>query len=480
VSRSASHLRGALLRLPGGTWRYYAGFAIGRLASLVILPVTSRALGVGGFGRFEAAFAIFIAATVILDAGQGASLVRFVGERGRDTGALVRAAAGIQVVASTVAVVVLAPPLLLFAAPHDRPALLLVALTLFAFVEGMAVIGGALLRATGRDGVYAVFSIVRFSITASVGAAGALILGAPGALLGIALGGAGFAAFAIRKVASAEGTPARGEVKRLARYGVPLLATTAASWTLGLSDRLFLRAFAPDRVLGAYAANYRLGSVLLIFVASPLGLTWIPAARRALANGELDQVARRWSTALVVTCTLGILALLVLGHEVIPLLFGGRFTFDPFIVGAVGASALCVGLYFFFATSILLSEDTRRLAFLSIAVVIVNLAANVALIPLFAARGAAAATLISYAALSFGAFVTSRPRPSWVWEPRNLGALACLAAVLLGGVLNRTAAFVELLALIPLAGAMVIKAGAIGHLRGRLTMDELPPTAESR
>jgi O-antigen/teichoic acid export membrane protein len=480
LNNPASHLRAALIRLPGGTWRYYAGFAVGRLAGLVILPVTSRALGVEGFGRFEAAFAIFIAATIVLDAGQGAALVRYVGERGQDTGALVHAAARIQLAASALAVVALAPPLLLFATPHDRPALLLVALVTFAFVEGMAVIGGGLLRATDRDGLFAVLSLVRLCLTAFVGAVGALTLGASGALFGVAVGGAGFAAFAIREVVSADATRARPEQKRLVRYGVPLLATTAASWTLGLSDRLFLRAFAPDRVLGAYAANYRLGSVLLIFVASPLGLTWIPAARRAVADGRLEQVARRWFIALSLTCAAGTLALLVLGPELVPLLFGNRFAFDPFIVAAVGASAWPVGLYFLLATSILLSEDTRRLAVLSCAVVLVNIAANATLIPRFDAHGAAVATLISYGALSFGALaVSSRPRATWIWEPRNLGVLSGLIALLSVGALNRTAALVGLFALLVLLGA-IAKANAIGTFEERLAVDEVPPTAETR
>jgi len=479
-------LTGAHLRLSGGVWRYYAGFAIGRAAGLVVLPITSRALGVGGFGRFEADFAIFIAATIVLDAGQGAAIVRFVGERGHFTPDVLRAAARIQVVASLFAVACLAPPLLLFAAPNDRPALLLVDLIVFAFVEGFAVVGGALLRATERDGLFATFSIVRLALTASIGAVGALTLGASGALLGIALGGAGFASFAVREVRGAVGGQARRETATLVRYGVPLLATTAAAWALGLSDRLFLRAFAPDRILGAYAANYRLGSVVLIFLASPLGLTWVPAARRALAEGRLKEVTRRWSTLLAVTCAVGTLALLVIGQEVIPLLFGGQFTFDPIVVAAVGWSGWCAGLYFLLATSILLSEDTRRLAALSIAVVLINVAANAALIPSFGAHGAAAATLISYAALCFGALAVSpRPSAAWVREPRHLGVLVGATAMVAIGALSRTAAVVGLFAMLVLFGSIVVKTvlrfGHRADLReSRVCVgDELPPTAES-
>src|SRR4051794_6844444 len=91
-------------RLPGGIWRYYLGFSIGRMAGLVVLPIASRSFGVVGFGRFEAAFALFIAATIVLDAGQGAGIVRFVGDPGHSTADVLHAAARIQLVASMVAI----------------------------------------------------------------------------------------------------------------------------------------------------------------------------------------------------------------------------------------------------------------------------------------------------------------------------------------------------------------------------------------
>src|SRR3954464_7228226 len=88
------------LRLPGGVWRYYVGFSIGRMAGLVVLPIASRSLGVVGFGRFEAAFPLVIAATIVLDAGQGAGIVRFIGDPGHSSADVLHAAARIQVAAS--------------------------------------------------------------------------------------------------------------------------------------------------------------------------------------------------------------------------------------------------------------------------------------------------------------------------------------------------------------------------------------------
>jgi O-antigen/teichoic acid export membrane protein len=447
-------------RLPGGIWRYYVGFSIGRMAGLVVLPIASRNLGVVGFGRFEAAFALFIAATIVLDAGQGAGIVRFVGDPGHSTADVLHAAARIQLVASMLAIACLAPPLLLFAAPDNRRGILLVALVLFAFIEGFAVIGGGVLRATDQDGLFALFSAARLVLTASLGAAGALLLGGSGALLGVAFGGTAFAAFALRELHRSKTQPSvRREVRTMARYGIPLIATTAAYWTLALSDRLFLRAFASDRALGAYAANYRLGGVLLLFFAGPLGLTWIPAARRAQARNAVDALRRQWSERYALACAAGTLALLVIGEWAIPSIFGTRFTFDRIVVAASAASAWFAGFYLFLGTPILLGKETRRLAAVSVLVVLVDVGANALLIPSFGAHGAAAATVIAYSSLCLGAvLVCPAPRLRWAFETRHLGVLAVSIVAAAVGVAAGTAAIVALLALLALAASFGVRA----------------------
>jgi O-antigen/teichoic acid export membrane protein len=149
-----------------GVWRYYAGFAIGRVSGLVVIPVTSRVLGTAGFGRFEAALALFLASTIVLDAGLGAALVRFVGDGRYDADVLLHSAARIQIFASFGAIILLGVPLLTFAVPDHQYALTLLALVIYAFNEGFAVLGGGMLRATARDGLFALLSLSRLVLTA--------------------------------------------------------------------------------------------------------------------------------------------------------------------------------------------------------------------------------------------------------------------------------------------------------------------------
>jgi O-antigen/teichoic acid export membrane protein len=384
-------------RLPGGVWRYYVGFSIGRLSGLVVIPIAARVLGTSGFGKFEAAFALFLASTIVLDAGLGAALVRFVGDQTHDTDSLLRAGARIQIFASFGAIVLLGVPLLLFDMPDNRPALVITALVIYAFNEGFAVLGGGLLRATDRDGLYATFSVVRLVLTAGAGTTGALLLGASGTLLGVAFGGSGFSAYALYRLIRGRHREVDDARRAMMLYGLPLIATSVMAWTLSVSDRLFLRGDVRAATLGRYSANYRLGNLILVFIAGPLALTWIQAARRASGGQQLDSARQTWAIRFSAAATLGVLMILTAGPVLVPVIFGSGFHFDRRIIAAVGLSGWFGGFFYLIATPALLAQDTRRLAVMSVVCVAANLLANAILIPRFGAHGAAIATLLSYA-----------------------------------------------------------------------------------
>jgi O-antigen/teichoic acid export membrane protein len=446
-------------RIPGGVWRYYAGFTIGRLSGLVVIPIASRVLGTAGFGKFEAAFALFLASTIVLDAGLGAALVRFVGDKSYDTDALLQAAARIQVFASLGAIVLLGVPLLLFDMPDHRPFLVVGALVVYAFNEGFAVLGGGLLRASGRDGLYAAFSLVRLVLTAGAGAAGALLLGASGTLLGVAFGGSGFSAYALYRLRAGKPSGSVDARQAMMLYGLPLMATSVMAWTLSVSDRLFLRADVAPTTLGLYSANYRLGNLVLVFVAGPLGLTWIPAARRARDERALDRARRTWALRFSAASILAVLMILAAGPALIPLIFGSGFHFDRTIIAAVGLSGWFGGLYYLAATPALLAQDTRRLAVMALVCVGFNLVANAILIPSFGAHGAAVATLISYAFVCMAVMLVGPLRAQrWLVDARLLATLAAgVGAVAIAATGGPAATVMTLGVGIAIAGVLIHK-----------------------
>jgi O-antigen/teichoic acid export membrane protein len=445
--------------LPGSISLYYVGYAIGRFGSFAALPIVSRVLGPEDFGRFEVYVALMLIASIIFDAGAGASIVRFFEDGSYARGQLLRAAAYVQVAASLVAIAAVGPPVMLLVS--SNAALLgLGAVVLFALVEGFAVIGGALLRAQGRDRTFFQLSLTRFAITVGVGSIGATA-GAVGALYGIALGGLGFAVFGLVTIAR-ESTPDAGPATlALARYGIPLVATTAMTWCLSVSDRIFLNANVPAAELGEYGANYRLGSVVSVFFAGPLILAWVPTIRRITTESERTETCIRWSSRFALVCLGCLVVLLALASQGVPIIFGREFHEKDFVIVAAGLSGWLLGLAFLIATPILLRDRTGLLAVVAIGVVVMNLVLDSILIPIYGVPGAIIATVASYLFFCLATVAAVGPPVVAAWFGR--WPHVTLIAGLLGSVF--LAAFVPWAGLGLLTGIAIVASPWVGVRR---------------
>jgi O-antigen/teichoic acid export membrane protein len=443
-------------RIAGGDlWMYYLGFALARIGSVAVLPVVAHVLGPHDYGYFEATVSVMFASMVIGDAGVGSAIVRFADQRRRPGGPMLLGAAQAQFVASLVAFAIAAAPVLVFAPPRTSAVVVLVALLLFTVIEGFNALGAGLLRVEERNRAYLATATVRLVTAISVGAVGAVVGGVGGALFGIAVAGTSFAAVAVRAIVRA-GRFAAAEVRRarrsVLRYSLPLMLTSLMTWTLSLSDRLFLKVFVSPLELATYAASYRTGSVIGLFVTAPLGLAWIPAARRALSAGRLAQETERWSLIAAVAALGGGSILVALSPVAVPLLFGDGFDPRPAVVGAVAAGGWASGFYIFVATEILMSDSTRRLVPVMAFVVSLNLGLNWLLISTHGGDGAAVATLVSYAALPAAtALAVSRESLRWALRPGHLVPVLALLAALVGAAIHPLACLPGLLLAAPFA-----------------------------
>ena len=408
---------------------FYAGYSIGRLASLVVLPVLSRVLGVGGFGGYEATNAALVAGAIVLDAGLGTAIIRYLHD-GHPVGDLLGAATRIQLAASAAAALIISP-LVVFAAPPGSPAWVLVtAAVAFCFIEGFAVLALGLLRGEGRTTLFLNLSLLRLGITCAATTLGAELGGVSGAILGFAFGGLGFALYGAARLMNDRITSSPRTRRMLMRYGLPLMATSLMTWALSLSDRLFLRASVTATTLAQYAANYRLSNLVLVFLAGPLALAWLPTAQRLATRGDalLRSATTKWAVVFTCLSLSAVALLLAAGQWVVPIAFGSGFELHRFVIAAVGLSSWLGGLYFLLATPIIVGDDTRPMAWVALSIVAVNLVANTALILPFGINGAAAATLLSYFALCAAIdFVARRRSPARAPRRRDLSAMLVVA-----------------------------------------------------
>lgn len=418
------------MRGAGRMWQYYVGFGVSRAATIVVLPVLSRKLGPAGFGYFEASLAVVLASMIVADAGVGAAVVRYLVPGSRDVRELVGSAVTIQLSASLVAFAVFLVPLLVVADPRASRLELAAALLAFTLIEGLSVVGAAILRAQDRFSAFLWLSGVRLVLALGAGTLGAEIGGVAGALAGVAVAGLGFASVTvgelIRRGASAGSTAWR---RRVLVYGIPLISTSVMTWVLALSDRLFLRASVTPQAIAQYSASYRLGSLITIFVASPVAVAWVPYLRR-LAPERVHGETVKWGTVLTVVSLGGSVVLVAAAAPLVRLVFGGEYDADSLVVACSAAGGWLFGLYFLLASNVLVGDRTHALAGVVAVAIAVNVAANLLLVPAYGGRGAAEATIISYGALAFVAALAARRHGSiaWLWSPAHVAA-----TVLLGG-----------------------------------------------
>ena len=265
-------------------------------------------------------------------------------------------------------------------------------------VEGYAILASGIIRSEGRGRLFLVLSTTRLVLTASLAVLGVAVAGVVGAAAGIALGGLGFAVFGLIRWWQAASVGDRATRMKLIRYGVPLSTTTIAQWVLASFDRVLLKFEVAPATLGAYSANYRLGSVVLIFLAWPLAFVWTRDVQGMSLDERKDRT-RSWTLSFSLAAAATTVVLTAASPLLIPGFFGSEFDAQPEIVALVGAAGWFGGVYFFLATPFLVAHSTIALARVSAIVVVISLLLNAALISRFQTEGAAVATVSSYGVL---------------------------------------------------------------------------------
>ena len=230
-----------------------------------------------------------------------------------------------------------------------------------------------------------------------------------------------------------------GLARRSVREGLRMYPGEFAGMLHQRADVLLLGILAPTASLGVYVVAYQTVEPILVLASASA------ATVLALGHGH-PEVERGMVTARLIRETLlsgGLLALLaaVLAPILVPLIYGPDFaaSVTPLLILLPGIVALSCGRI---AMSDLMRRNLlERMAAISVAVMILNVSLNLALIPAFGAVGAATASLVSYSVMAVLAISIDRRAsgftvrallPGWsdfvdlvqAWTPRSLNVRA--------------------------------------------------------
>lgn len=261
-----------------------------------------------------------------------------------------------------------------------------------------------------RHRAWAFAGIKSFNIVVSVALnlafVGGLHLGVRGVFLaGVAASAATLALLAPVVVSRLKPRFDRVLAKAMMRFGFPLIPAGLGAMVVQVADRPILLKLTDSGIVGIYQANYRLGIFMMLFV------TTFDQAFRPFYFERADDPATPALLARVLTLFLSAaswlaLALSLFIPDLVHFEVAGRAIIHPAYWEGLGVVPVVLfayvfhGAYINFLAPVTIAKQTESVAAVTALGALVNVMANLVLIPRMGMMGAAWATLAAYAAMA--------------------------------------------------------------------------------
>jgi O-antigen/teichoic acid export membrane protein len=382
-----------------------ASVPIEKACRLLLMLVAAPSLGVAGFGSYQFAFATTSMLAICTDLGMNVWTTRALARDRAAAPAIVGTALRLRLIAAGPYLVIVAVGAL---ATRGGAGWTLALLGVAALINAGLDYLGAVFRGFERLADEARLNVARAVFALVTGLVALRLRRSPAALAGGLLASVTVtAAYGIGLLRRRYGLglrPSEHWVPAAARSAFaeafPLWLATLLSLLYFKGDVVILKIFSTDAEIGAYSAAYKVFEGVMIVPAVVLAATFTPLAR-AKADPEHQ---RRWETGLVaVLLALGLLvggAVYLESQRIVALVYRGGF---GRAVPSLRVLAVAIPILFlnFGLTHFLIARDLERrnLAFAAV-MLVVNVTANLLLIPRVGSPGAAWATLITEVALT--------------------------------------------------------------------------------
>ena len=200
--------------------------------------------------------------------------------------------------------------------------------------------------------------------------------------------------FALRKIKIRCGLLDKQLLKRMLKYGLPLIPTSLLMWVLTSMDKIMLRTMCDYSELGLYTVAFKIVNSISI-IQTCFTLFWTPVAIRWYENNvpkrNFEIVTKMLTVSMATVCMI-----LLLLKDIVAFILGDEFVsaihIFPFLllqpIMYTISEATSVGIAF--------SRKTWYNIIVSTVAGITNIVLNFALIPIWGGKGAAIATGLSY------------------------------------------------------------------------------------
>jgi len=221
------------------------------------------------------------------------------------------------------------------------------------------------------------------------------------------------------------------------QYGLPMVVYHIAAVALLYIDRYLVLWFYGTHAVGEYSAGYNLAAMVQQIFTLPVSLAVVPLYMNLWSRGDHEgartfvQTTMRWFWLGVWPCILGMVAV---KSDLIRLLATEKYLESSGVVGYVLLGYILYGGYPIYAAGLLIHKKTGLMCGWMVVALVINVAANLVLIPRYYIVGAARATALSYLVFTLGLAWQSRRYLAvrfWPWQATVYlaGALVMFAAV---------------------------------------------------
>lgn len=389
----------------GDTAMYFSTVVASQIASLILLPITTRYLAPDVYGEYALVLSVTGLVGII-----GSVWVRTVAMRlyfdhvaaGR-TRAFFTTAASLQAVTMSLTLVVSYLAVRVWGLQVSGR--LYLAAGASVLVGDFYALAANTLRAGQRS--------TRFGAAEWVGSAlrvgatwGALAAGYRSSFMlfacaTLALGAASLVAIrSLRDLLTGPAAFEREMARELFALGGPYIPQSISSWVMSLSDRVLIARFMDVAAVGVYSAAYSVADRAVSGLMSALLMAAWPAILAAWSTdtARVPSVISRWLGAYVLL-TLGPAVLLVAQREfVLRVLLSPQYAAAADVVPWVVAGAWLSGVATYLNRPLELQKQYVAMSVMALVSAVLNIVFNLLLIPAWGVTGAAAATTAAFLA----------------------------------------------------------------------------------
>ncbi len=256
-------------------------------------------------------------------------------------------------------------------------------------------------RMRGHARFYLAYSLVTLGLNLGlnilfIGGLGAGVWGFVFSKLITSAGSAGFLAWRLRREVGWHWQGAL--IPEFVRFGAPLILSGLSYFAIHFSDRFFLASAVSLAELGRYALAYRFALMVNGLVGDSFAKSWTVSLYRHTGDpGWREQFARvaAYFTFAVATAGFGIA---VFGPELLRVMVPERFLPPPLLLPILVLAYVVRDVADFFRSLLLINKRSAWIGKIALAAAVLNLLANMLLIPAYGTYGAAWATLLTWSA----------------------------------------------------------------------------------